>query len=439
MQIRRSSRGICGSDPDHRPDRLIRASSDGPLLAALLAAAVALGSLAEPAAAQEAELPSLSFDGYGTFGLVYSTESDADYLGNPLRPHGPGHTETVSPDVDSRLAGQLSARLTEEFMAVVQVVAEQDAEDRYTPGVEWAYLSYDVTRDLTVRVGRRPLSQLLVSDFRKVSYANPWVRPPVEVYSLSPVFTGDGIDVTWRFRTGDWSNALQASFGRAEDEFPDGTIEANRVWSVNHVVQRGGLTGRFALTTGELDIQSFDPLFDQFREFGGEGKAIAERFEVDDTRIHLASVAAEYDSGSWFAVTELGWTDLNSVLGERLAGYVSGGYRFGKITPYATYSRVGALHERSAAGLSLEGLPPEQAQAAATLNATLDRILASAPIQGSVTVGGRWDFRPGMAAKLQLDLVDMMKDSPGTFVNAQPDFERGGSAQLVTFAMAFVF
>lgn len=411
-------------------------------LAVLTAAALLLA----PSAAGAQDTPSLSFDAYGTLGLVYSTEDRADFSWNPSRPDGPGHTHTVSTDLDSRVGAQLSLRVTPELSAVVQGVVEQNHEDEYALHVDWAYLEWAVTPELTVRAGRRPLSGFLTSEYRKISYAYPWVRPPAELYGLTPVFSSDGADVRYSIHVGDWTNQVRVGFGRSTAKFPDpddvfedNTSEAWNAWSFENTLQRGGFTGRVSFATGLLDIDAFDPFFDAFRNFGPEGRAIADRFDIDDTPFQSATVGAEYDPGPWLGMAEVAWADFNSALGEKLAGYVTGGYRLGPVMPYATYSRVEALSETSTPGLSTEGLPPQLVPAAAQLNAGLNGFLNATPIQQNLAVGTRWDVVTGIAVKAQVDFIDVLEDSPGTFINQQPGFEPGGSAQLLSLSTVFVF
>lgn len=415
----------------------------GPVALALLAAAALVFA---PSAAAAQDFPELTFDAYGTLGGVYSTEDRADFIWNPTRPDGPGHSETVSASLDSRLGAQLSLRITPELSAVVQAVAEQNHEDEYTPQFEWVYVQYAVTPELTVRAGRRPISGFLTSEHRKVSYTYPWARPPVELYGLTPVFSSDGADVRYTLHVGDWTNQIRIGFGRSTAEFPDpddvfedNTTEAWNVWSFENTLQRGGLTSRVSFTSGLLDIDGFDPFFDAFRNFGPEGRAVADRFEIDDTPFQSATVGLEYDSGAWLGIAEVAWTDFNSALGEKLAGYVTGGYRLGPVTPYATYSRVEALSETSTSGLSTEGLPLPLARAAGQLNAGLNGFLNATPVQQNFAVGTRWDVVTGIAVKAQVDFVDVLEDSPGTFGNQQPGFEPGGTAQLFSLSTVFVF
>lgn len=420
-------------------DRRSASSRSVPCLFASAAFLAGWLLLPAPAAPQADDAPSVAFDGFGTAGLVWSSEDRADFAWNISRPDGPGHSTEVSAGVDSRLGGQLTLRVTPELSAVVQAVSEQDHEDRFAPSLEWAYIQYRITPELTVRAGRTPLPTFMVSQYRKVSYANPWIRPPVELYSLSPVFSGEGFEVTHRTRLGDWTNTVKISFGRAESEFPGGSAEATGTWNLNTTLRRGSFAARAAFATGLLDIDAFDPLFDGFRQFGPEGRAIAERFEVDETPFQFGTAGVEYDPGGWFAMAELGWADFNSALGERLAGYATGGWRVGPLTAFGTYSRAAELGETSVRGLPTAGFPPEPAQTVAGLNSALNAVLGAKVIQQNFALGGRWDFATGLALKAQVDFIDMLDSSPGTFINRQPGFEPGGSARVVSVATVFVF
>ena len=399
------------------------------------AAAVAVPS----ARAQERHTPSLRFNAFGTLGAAYSTDGRANYVWNPLRPEGPGFGERVSLDLDTNLGGQLTATLLPRLTAVLQVVADQNAEDHYTPHVEWANVEYGLTPNLSVRVGRTVLDVFLASDYRKVSYANPWIRPPVEFYDLVPLFSVDGADAAYRWRAGDWTTRVHATFGRATADAPGGAkVRGENGLTVSFTAERGGLTARAALERVDLTITSFESLFSAVRSFGAQGAALAARLEPRDRHFEFATVGVRYDPGRWFAMGELGWTNSHSILGESAAGYVTAGVRLGPFAPYATYSRSQLLSNTSTAGLSLAGLPPERAAAAAGLNAALNAILQSMVQQQSVSLGGRWDFRTGMALKGQVDFIDRLDHSPGTYANPQPGFKPGGTAALVSLAAVFV-
>lgn len=392
--------------------------------------------------AQQAETedtPRLSFDGFGSLGVVHSTEEQADFLWNALKPEGPGASGELSLDVDSRLGGQVSFQATPKFKLVVQAIAEQNEEDAYTPHLEWAYAEYKIAPSFSVRAGKTPLPLFQASEFRKVSYANPWVRPPIELYGIAPLFSSTGLSFRHRMHFEEWTNTTQLSYGHSDVDFPGGTIHVDNLWNVNNVLRHGGWQIRAGGGTGVLTSHDLNQLFDAYRQFGPEGREIAEQYELNDTPVEYLTAGAEYNPGPWFGGAELGWFDMNSVLGEKLGGYVSGGYRFGPVLSYLSYSRVEALHDTQVSGLSTAGLPPQLTQQVGQLNQQLNAFLQTTPVQQNLGLGGRWNVTPGIAVKGQVNFIDMLEQSPGTFGNLQPGFEPGGSAQVLSLATTFVF
>src|SRR5450432_353257 len=161
-------------------------------LSSIVASLIPVAMLSGPTSAHGADditsASMFSFSGFGTVGLVHSSEDRADFTASPLAPNGAGYTHSWSPDIDSRLGAQVIAHFTPQLSAMLQVVSEQRYDKTFRPQVEWANLSYQPTPELGLRVGRIVLPTFLLSDSRKVGYANPWLRPPAEFYSLSPVF-----------------------------------------------------------------------------------------------------------------------------------------------------------------------------------------------------------------------------------------------------------
>jgi hypothetical protein len=411
----------------------------GRALSAGMCAALSLLVVTSTASAQERLVPRLSFAGFGTLGLSHSSEGRADFNENVTRPAGPGHSSTLNAGMDSRIAGQATLSIGARFKAVVQLIGEQDVHGDYRPKAEWANVSYAITPDLSVRAGRFVTAAFMVADTRKVSYAHPWVRPPVELYGLVPLYSQDGVDAAYRWHSDEWTARLGVATGRVEADIPGGSFEGRKLWNVNTALIRGGFTGRLAVSGGTILLDQFAPLFDGFRAFGPEGVAIADRFDLHDRAYRFAAGGAEYDPGAWFAMAEVAWFDFDSVLGERLAGYVTGGVRWRDVTPHVTYSRSSLLSESWVAGLPLEGLPPAYAHVATQLNDGLNAFLNAGPVQQTLAVGGRWDFMPGVALKVQVDFIDVLGSSYGTFINIQPGFEPGGKARLLSVATAFVF
>src|SRR5580693_539910 len=154
-----------------------------------------------------------SFNGFGTLGVVHSSEHDADFTSTIFKPNGAGYTHDWSPDVDSLIGAQVIANFTPQLSAMLQVISQQNYDDTYTPHVEWANLKYELTPEASIRVGRIVLASFLVSDTRNVGYANPWVRPPVEVYSLVPIDSSDGVDASYRLNWGQLVQTFVGTYG----------------------------------------------------------------------------------------------------------------------------------------------------------------------------------------------------------------------------------
>ena len=118
-------------------ERITRKLTHITLLAAALYAA--------GACADDLEAPLFSFSGFGTLGVVHSSEDQADFTSSIFKPDGAGYSHAWSADVDSLIGGQVTASFTPKLSAVLQVIAEQNYDDTYQPHVEWANIQYQFT------------------------------------------------------------------------------------------------------------------------------------------------------------------------------------------------------------------------------------------------------------------------------------------------------
>jgi hypothetical protein len=304
----------------------------------LLAAGLGMGG-----AAYGQETPNWSVSGFGTFGLVHSSEHRADYTSSVMKYSGAGVTRAWSADVDSRLGAQLDVKLDHRWSAVLQVVSEQGLYDSYRPRVEWANVKYQATPELALRLGRIALPMFLAADYRKIGYAYPWVRPPVETYGTVPITSSDGVDATWRWSAGPVSNASQFFYG--QDKLPLGDMlegRARGMVGVSNTSDWGPFSVRANFVSAELTIDIASQFFAAFDTFGPAGQDISRRYAVDHKRVNVASIGANYDPGQWFAMAEAARTRTESLLGATRSLYASAGWRIGPFTPYVTWSRVRA-------------------------------------------------------------------------------------------------
>jgi hypothetical protein len=408
------------------------------LIAVMLAAM--LGYAASATADDDPGARMFSFAGFGTLGVVHSSEHDADFTSSSFKPTGAGYSHNWSADVDSLLAAQVTANVTSQLSAVLQIVAEQNVDDTYRPHVEWANIKYQVTPDFSVRAGRIVLPGFLLSDTRKVGFARPWVRPPLEVYGLLPVTHSDGVDVSYAQHVADFLNTVQGNFGKNSVALVNGnsTVVSRRLWGISNTAEYGPLVVRATVQHASLTIASVDPLFDAFRQFGPQGVGLADEYNTDAKAFSFLGVGAIYDPGAWFATAEWGRNDFHSVLGKNTAWYAGGGYRWRTLTPYLTYAHAKA-DNLSDPGLTLAALPPTYAPLAAGLNDALNSILDTKVVQNTLSIGARWDFMKNTDLKLQFDRTRIGAGSTGVLSDAQPGFQTGRRFNLISAAIDFVF
>jgi hypothetical protein len=392
------------------------------------------------ARAQESDSLRFAFNGFGTLGVVHSDQDLADFTASDVRPNGAGFTRDWAVGVDSLIGAQLDAAFTSRLSAVVQVISEQNYDDTYGPHVEWANVKYQFTPDFSVRVGRTVLLVFRLSDTRKVGFTYPWVRPPLDLYGLSPITTTDGADASYRLHAGDWTHTLQLRVGANDTKLPHdgGTVRSRDIWELSDSIEFGALSAHIAYVKTDVTVPSINVLFDGFRQFGPQGVALAQRNEVRNATTTFVGIGAGFDPGDWFVMGEWGRFDSDSVLGQKTGWYLSGGYRFAKLTPYVAYSAADA-DKLSDPGLDVSALPPQLAGPAQGLNAALNGILNQNVVENTVSFGARWDFMSNVDLKLQFDHTRIGAGSTGILNIAQPGYELGGTFNLFSATIDVVF
>lgn len=417
---------------------------------------VTIVTIAYPAAATaDADGSMFSFNGFGTVGVVHSSEDKADFVGNFFQPNGAGFTHRWSPGVDSKFGLQMEANFNARLSAVVQVVSQHQYDNSYKPQIEWANLKYQFTPDVSVRVGRTVSSLFMVSSSGLVSYTYPWVRPPLEVYGELPINHKDGIDLSYRFHVGDLTSTVESSYGQFTAKIAGGGKgEADRFFDISETLERGPGTLRFAYSSALFTLNSpgFDGLFAGFRQFGqalssipglqttgAQALSLANKYSLNDAPFSIFTIGASYVPGTWLLMAEWEATHGSAAIPNATSWYVTAGYRINKFTPYLTLSRL-TSEQPSEPGISTGGLPSELAVAAAALNGGLSAVLQGfSGSQQTVSVGIRWDFLRSADCKLQYERLRTLSDSAGNLTNLQLGFQPGGTVNLFSAAVDFVF
>ncbi|MEM8513315.1 hypothetical protein RCH14_002645 [Massilia sp. MP_M2] len=378
--------------------------------------------------------------GFGTVAAVHATQDLGDYTVNPNSPGQAGYSKAWAFDVDSRAGAQLNVRFDKRWSAVVQATQEKSIENSYKTYLTWANVKFQATPELSLRAGRIALPLFLSADYRKVGYALPWLRAPVELYSLMPITNSDGVDASYRWHTGQIKHETTVFLGRATARLnTELTGKARNIVGVTESATAGALTMRVTAAQALLVVPGAQSLFDGLRAFGPPGEALAARYDIAKRHVRVFSAGFNYDPGDWFVIGESGRINTGSILGDQTASYLSAGRRFGNLAPYVTYARLVANLAAQTAGLPLDGLPPEAAAVAGVLNDALNEQLRQIGVQDTASIGVRWDVARSIAIKAQLDRVKPRGGSIGTLINVQPGFRSGQAFNVISLGMDVIF
>lgn len=374
--------------------------------------------------AQAQDGPSFKLGGFGTVAAVHSSESQADYVTSFTQRNGSGATRPWAFDTDTRLGVQADATLSASWSATVQLLSQYRHDGSFTPELAMAFVKWKPASGWELRLGRVPWSAYTTSDYRKVGYSMPWVRPPLELYMLS-FDQVDGADLTWRTQWGDSTLRLQALFGHSNRRLPaDSRWEGRGLVGGNLLVERGNLTLRLS----HLSYRGLTTVYPQVERVWQLLRPLVpdeiERFEVRDKPATYTTLGAAWDDGEWFVNSELAYgATKRSYLADAIEAYVTVGRRFGSWTPYAGWARLHYVEDHHSA------VPYVQA----VIDAARTRA------QQTLTLGLRWDAVRNTALKLQFDHVRHGGGQSGTLTNLRPGFRPGGSYGVWTATVDFVF
>lgn len=423
------------------------------------ACVLVFNSVASTVAAVDLKQPidGVTVSGFGTVGVSCYTDHTADYAATSQN-RGPGRDGVCDAGLDSLLGLQVDWRLNDNWEVGVQSTAQRRVTGEFAPELNVAQLRWKPTEAWTFRLGRSPNPLFFYAESRKVHYAMPWARPPVEVYSLSPVFAADTVEALYRHALGNWraewhagvlmadfpvpvagahdESVLQAAkyFGlprpsyrdtadiRTQQGFIDLTLQDQHT-SVKLGYMHGRLSYRQTQTNALLNTlwQSGDPLARQW----------AQALTVDDTATHVFTAGLRYERDDWLFLSEFGYRAFGGFIRDQYGAYASLGHQFGAWMPYATVARRWSN--------AVEHLPPASA---ANWQIAVDHLLDRTRYDStSVALGLARELNAQTTLKLQTDWIQPDRYSWGNSARPTVDYRFADprSHWLFTLNVDFVF
>jgi len=291
----------------------------------------------------------------------------------------------------SKLGLQGTFALTDQTQIVAQLVGR--GGDDWTPEMEWAFLSHDFDNGFVARVGRLRLPLYMYSDFLEVGYAQPWATPPADVYTIAPITSFNGVDVTYQHDLGDAILALQASYGNdsssAEDNSVGKDVEFSDIAGLSATLSYEEWV--FRGTYFQTDLSSADtglPLLGAFENERGQ----------------FIGAGVSYDNGSLIAISEYTISKVEGAYADTESAYITLGYRVEAFTPYVSYSYLKTTDDEKRAASSVD-----------TTLLTWQR--------STYSVGTRYDISANLALKLDVTYAGDFGDTTGSLAsNVSPTY-----------------
>ncbi|MEN9356423.1 MAG: hypothetical protein RL695_594 [Pseudomonadota bacterium] len=372
-----------------------------------------------------------SFSGFGTLSAVHSDDRDSDYRGSIVHPNGAGKSQAISTGVDSKFGVQIAKNFGNGLSGIVQAVADHRADNTYAPLLEWANLKYDIGSNAYVRGGRVVAPVFMISDYRNVGYAQTPIRQPYDVYALNPITHLDGLDAGARFNVGDGVLSTSLAIGESKD-LSNRYIVRGKTRMINLSYEQGASMFRAMINRSTFDFIPYDTIvagttarIDAYKKSAALLAGIpaagypTANLQFEDAKAKFWALGYTYDPGTWLLQAEYASRKLPSlVIQDAVAWYVLGGYRVGKFTPFASYSRVDS--REPAAKPAAVAASSALATPVMVVNLT-DAISKPLIDQNTISLGVRYDLMRSVALKAQFDHISkpgsLSAPSNGHFTN----------------------
>ena len=344
----------------------------------------------------------ISINGFLTVAGTSGDNEDVAYLNGLI-------DDDVSFDTqDSRLGLQITAPINERMDLTAQLLA-RGANNGWQSEADWAFVSYQVNDPLQARAGKVKLSTFLVSDYIEVGYAYPWIRPPVEVYTLNPITTVSGVDLLYRPAVGNWSFLVQPYFGSSNGT---GVVTPTVGAAMAPIAVAGDEVPFEAKNMVGLNVSAVTDAF--YFRVGHLSTKVASEFGpgIDDDQATFASAGFSMDWRNAVIYAEYAERDQDDMaemaFPDQRAGYVTLGYRMGKFLPHITYAELDEGQDNDF-GLALK--------------------------QSTGTLGLRYELASGAALKFEASRIEPETGNPGLFDDfpAEEDYMTYGLALDVIF------
>lgn len=199
-----------------------------------------------------------NFAGFASFAYAKAINDDDNCY--PSAGCGLNYAE-ITEDGEYRDFNRLGLRLDMDLgnnLSFATQAVMRGSED-YEPDFDWIYLSYKITNELSLSVGKTTIPLYMYSDYLDATYAYQWIEAPFAVYGRSTVKSTEGLRLSWRKSLGGlWSSYLTIWGGDTTEKIKDASIDTDLTvdggYGIAWEVERDWLTLRAVYYTGDTQF-----------------------------------------------------------------------------------------------------------------------------------------------------------------------------------------
>jgi hypothetical protein len=277
----------------------------------------------------------------------------------------------------------------------------------------------------------------MYSDILQVSYSYNWVRLPEAVYGILPLTSYCGMEYNYQKTYHNVEYRFKLYGGQSED-----TMEGNDIGSykikLDHMIGANlhilvdDFEIRLGYTRTDITIDStvINYYFNhalQNPKLTPKEISLLRQYDPQEKMTQYFSLGFKYEQQELYLLGEYILINLNNIISDNYAGYLSLGYHLGAFTPHITYAKVTGTSNYHGEFKD----PILNARLTEMANRTLNA-------QENITLGVRYDWKENIALKVQYDHIREQDEGRGLSIHDEspriPD-----TIHLFSFSMDFIF
>lgn len=373
-------------------------------------------------------LDDITIRGFGTLGGSYNDNDKTQYRDTVLsNKYSSGNFSFAT---DTKFGLQLDTTVNDKLSITLQGLVRQLDDTGVDVSLEWANVKYLFDDTLSMRLGRMRSPFFMYSDIMNVSYAYPWVKLPNEVYGSIPTTSFNGIELNKAINFDNYLLNAKFIYGEESKDLYMGNeaggktseLEMKNLYGVVLSSSIGNFSARTSYIRGKLSIDNplMDDLATALKVFVSED--IGSDYEIKNETSSFYGLGFSYDEKNLFVIGEYTFIDSGPLIGKIRGFYLSGGYRFGKFTPYALIGRSDVANLYPETRIPAGELLDAANEAAKGINAT----------QKSYSLGLKYELSENININAQYQRIDVDDKHLTIFVR-----EDSNTDDLNVFSLTF--